>query len=219
MVIFQLGEETEGIPFLFPGVEEDNLVAECLVKLLILVEKRAGPQIRVHVPDAVKEDVGTAIFVHLADVLHDAAMDVLHETLAVGLDDKGLLDGIRLLALDTGVILKPRGVLVSERTVLEIGAEFLVDVQGKDIDIVNGTQDLLLDVGDLLPHLIFLLGRIEIYEEIVEQVSVGRILELLTAKLCIKLLYGHVLHRARLLMVSISYAGTKQACRNQSSPS
>ena len=87
MVIFQLGEETEGIAFLFSGIEEDNLVAERLVKLLVFVEKRAGPQIRVHIPDAVEKDIGTTILVHLAHVLHNAAMDVLHETLAVGLDD------------------------------------------------------------------------------------------------------------------------------------
>ena len=211
MVIFQLGEETERVPFLFPGIEKDNLVAERLVKLLVFVEKRACTQIGVHIPDAVQEHIGAAIFVNLAHVLHDTAMDVLHEAFAVGLDDKGLLDGISLLSLNAGIILQSRGVLITERTVLEIGAEFLIDVQGEDIDIVNGTQDLLLDVGDLLPHLIFLLGRIEVNEEVIEQITVGGILEFLTAKLCIKLLYGHVLHRARLLMVSISYAGTKQA--------
>lgn len=130
MVIFQLGEETERVPFLFPGIEKDNLVAERLVKLLVFVEKRACTQIGVHIPDAIEEDIGTTILVDLVDMLHYASMDVLHETLAVCLDDKGLLDGIRLLALDTGVILEPRGVLITERTVFEIGAEFLVDVQG-----------------------------------------------------------------------------------------
>jgi hypothetical protein len=211
MVIFQLGEETERVSFLFSGIEEDNLVAESLVKLLIFVEKRAGPQIRVHIPDTVEEHIGTAILVNLAHVLHDAAMDVLHETFAVGLDDKGLLDSISLLTLNAGIIHQSRGVLITERTVLEIGAEFLIDVQGEDIDIVDRAQNLLLDVSYLLPHLIFLLRGIEVNEEVIKQITVGGILELLTAKLCVKLLYGHIFHRARLLMVSISYAGTKHA--------
>ena len=46
MVIFQLGEETEGIAFLFSGIEEDNLVAESLVEFLVLVEQRACAQVR-----------------------------------------------------------------------------------------------------------------------------------------------------------------------------
>ena len=44
MVIFQLGEETERVSFLFSGIEEDNLVAESLVEFLVLVEERAGAQ-------------------------------------------------------------------------------------------------------------------------------------------------------------------------------
>lgn len=183
MVIFEFGEKAEGVPFLFPGIEEDNLVAERLVKLFVFVEKRTGPQIRVHIPDAVEEHIGTAILVNLAYVLHDTAMDVLHEAFAVGLDDKGLLDSISLLTLNAGVILQSRGVLITERTVLEIGAEFLIDVQGEDIDIVDGAQNLLLDVSYLLPHLIFLLRGIEVNEEVIKQITIGGILELLTAKL------------------------------------
>ena len=55
------------------------------VKLVVPKKKRARTKIRVHIPDAVKEHIGTAVLVHLAYVLHDAAVDVLHETLAVGL--------------------------------------------------------------------------------------------------------------------------------------
>ena len=219
MVIFQLGEETERVPFLFPGIEKDNLVAERLVKFLVFVEKRACTQIGVHIPDAIEEDIGTTILVDLVDMLHYASMDVLHKAFAVGLDDKRLLDGIRLLTFDTGVILQSRVVLITKRTVLEISTEFLVDVQGENIDIVDGAKDLLLDVGNLLTHLILLLRRVQVHEEVVKKVSVGGVLELLATKLSVKLLYGHCLHRARLFIVSISYAGMKQAWRNQSSPS
>ena len=218
MVIFQLGEETEGIAFLFSGIEEDNLVAESFVKFLVFVEQRTCAQIRVHIADAVKENVRAAVFVDLADVFHDAAVEMLHETLAVGFDNEGLFHSLCLLTLDAGIIIQTGGVLVAKRTALEIRTKLLVDVQSQNINIVDGTENLLLDVRYLLTHLILLLRGVQIDEEIVEQVTVRGILELLTAKLIVKLLYGHVLHRARLLMVSISYAGMKQAWRNQSSP-
>ena len=219
MVVFQLGEETEGVAFLFSGIEEDNLVAESLVEFLVLVEQRACAQVRVHIADAVQENVRAAVFVDLADVFHDTAVEMLHETLAVGFDNEGFFHSLCLLTFDAGIIIQTGGVLVAKRTALEVGAELLVDVQSQNIDIVDGAENLLLDVRYLLTHLILLLRRVQIDEEIVEQVTVRGILELLTAKLIVKLLYGHVLHRARLLMVSISYAGMKQAWRNQSSPS
>ena len=74
MVIFQLGEETEGVAFLLSRVEEDNLVAESLVKFLVFVEQRTCAQIRVHIADAVKENVRAAVFVDLADVFHDTTV-------------------------------------------------------------------------------------------------------------------------------------------------
>ena len=219
MVIFQLGEETEGIAFLFSGIEEDNLVAESLVEFLVFVEQRTGAQVRVHIADAVQENVRAAVFVDLADVFHDTAVEMLHETLAVGFDNEGFFNSLCLLALDACIIIQTGGVLVAKRTTLEVGAELLIDVQSQNIDIVDGAENFLLDVRYLLTHLILLLRGVQIDEEVVEKVSVRGILELLTAKLIVKLLYGHVLHRARLLMVSISYAGMKQAWRNQSSPS
>ena len=219
MVIFQLGEEAEGIAFLLSRVEEDNLVAECLVEFLVFVEQRTGAQVRVHIAYAVKENVWAAIFVDLADVFHDTAVEMLHKTLAVGFDNEGLFHSLWLLSFDAGIIIQTGGVFVAKRTALEVGTELLVYVQSKNIDIIDGTENLLLDVRYLFTHLILLLRGVQIDEEIVEQVTVRGILELLTAKLIVKLLYGHVLHRARLLMVSISYAGLKQAWRNQSSPS
>jgi hypothetical protein len=37
MVVFQLGEETEGVAFLLTRIEEDDLITEGLVELLVLV--------------------------------------------------------------------------------------------------------------------------------------------------------------------------------------
>ena len=157
MVIFQLGEETEGVAFLFSGIEEDNLVAESLVEFLVLVEQRACAQVRVHIADAVQENVRAAVFVDLADVFHDTAVEMLHETLAVGFDNEGFFNSLCLLALDACIIIQTGGVLVAKRTTLEVGAELLIDVQSQNIDIVDGAENLLLDVRYLLTHLILLL--------------------------------------------------------------
>ena len=181
MVVFQLGEEAEGIALLLSGIEEDNLVTECLVEFFVFVEEGAGAQVGVHAAYAIEEDVGAAEFVHFADVLHNAVVDVLHEALAVGLDDERFLNGIGLLSLDAGVVFQAGGVFVAEGTVFEIGAEFFVDVQGKDVDVVCRTQDLLLDVGNLFPHFIFFLRRVQVHEKIIEEVPVGGVLELLAA--------------------------------------
>lgn len=110
---------------------------------------------------------------------------MLHETLAVGFDNEGLFHSLWLLTLDAGIIIQTGGVLVAKRTALEIRTKLLVDVQSKNIDIVDGTENLLLDVRYLLTHLILLLRGVQIDEEIVEKVTVRGILELLTAKLIV----------------------------------
>lgn len=172
MVIFQLGEKAEGVALLLSRVEENDFVTECLVELLVFVEECAGAQVWIHIPDAVEEDVGAAVFVHFADVLHDAAVDVLHETLTVRLNDEGFLNGVGLLTLDGGVVVQAGGVFVAEGAGFEVVAEFFVDVQCEDVDVVGGPKDLLLDVGYLGPHFIFFLGRVQVHEEVVEQVTV-----------------------------------------------
>ena len=61
-------------------------------------------------------------------------------------------------------------------------AELLEEIHRQNIDIVDGTDELLLELLYLLPNLIFFLCRILIHKEIVEEVSVLGVLKLTTGQ-------------------------------------
>ena len=74
-------------------------------------------------------------------------------------------------------MLLAEGLFVQER------AELIEKVEYQHVNIVGGTDEFLLEIVNLSPHRILLVGRIGEYKKIVEQVAVLNILELLAAKL------------------------------------
>ena len=211
MVVIQGAEEIEGIAFGIAGIEEDYLVSTGPVVFLITVQEVAGTEIRIDISDTVQEDIRTdESVIDFVDMLHDLAMDVLHELVAVGqvMQDLRYLVG-HFLVLVEGVL--QQGSIPSERLSLHEAAKLLENIKRKDIDIVPGTLDALLDGGNLLTHLVFLIAGIEVEIEIVEEISALGILECLAAQFVVQLLNGHRCHMASCFNCSILYPGKKQA--------
>ena len=211
MVVIQGTEEIEGIPFGITGIEENYLVSTGPVVFLITVQEVAGTEIRINISDTVQEDIRTdEAVIDFIDMLHDLAVDVLHELVAVGqiVQDLSNLVGHFLVFVESVL---QQGSILSERLSLHEAAKLLENIERKDIDIVPGTLDALLDGGNLFTHLVFLIAGIEVEIEIVEEISALGILECLAAQFVVQLLNGHRCHMASCFNCSILYPGKKQA--------
>ena len=211
MVVIQGTEEIEGIPFGITGIEENYLVSTGPVVFLITVQEVAGTEIWVYIPDTVQEDIRTdEAVIDLVDMLHDLAVDVLHELVAVGqiVQDLSNLVGHFLVLVESVL---QQGSILSERLSLHEAAKLLENIERKDIDIVPGTLDAFLDGSNLLTHLVFLIAGIQVEIEIVEEISALGVLECLAAQFVVQLLNGHRCHMASCFNCSILYPGKKQA--------
>ena len=211
MVVIQGTEEIEGIPFGITGIEENYLVSTGPVVFLITVQEVAGTEIRIDISDTVQEDIRTdEAVIDLVDMLHDLAVDVLHELVTVGqvMQDLRYLVG-HFLVLVKGVL--QQGSILSERLSLHEAAKLLENIEREDIDIVPGTLDAFLDGSNLLTHLVFLIAGIQVEIEIVEEISALGVLKSLAAQFVVQLLNGHRCHTASCFNCSILYPGKKQA--------
>ena len=167
-MVIQGAEKLEGAGVGVAGVEKDDLVFPGTVVFLIPVQQVAGPEVRVDVPKSVKEHIwADEPVVNLADVLHDPAMDVLHELVAVGFLEKGRGDIIRHLLVLLEHVPEVGGPLAKRLAVHEL-AELLEDIEGQDVDVIAWALDALLYRGDLLAHKVLLVTWVEIKEEVID---------------------------------------------------
>src|SRR5574344_1051591 len=82
--------------------------------------------------------------------------------------------------------------MTEEFLLVKMGAELFKKIQGEDIDIVGGANQVLLELPNPSPNLILILGRILVDEEVVEKVAILCGLESRTVQFIVKLFDSHI---------------------------
>jgi len=175
MMVREKSEQTERIVFPMTRIENDNLVFVGDVILFVQCQQFVSSDVGIHGADAINEDIGTAVVVLNIHVSHDMLMEIVNEAfgmcVACQCGHGGI--GIRLLLLQ--LIFQHRA--VHDLPCLEVVAKLLEEIQTQDIHIVSGTDKVVLKLHYLCPDIIFILGRILIDEEIIENIPILWILE------------------------------------------
>ena len=148
------------------------------------------------------KDIRTAIIILDTYMVNDALMDKLHKLWAMCITRQRILGvlcfrGVCLFFLQ--LILQHAGMLQELLLVKEL-AELVKEIQRQHIDIVNGANEICLELLNLPTDIILLLCWVLIDEEVIEQVTVLRVLETRTVQFIIKLLDSLV---SAFLMLSI----------------
>ena len=82
--------------------------------------------------------------------------------------------------------------MAQELLLVEEIAELIKQIERKHIHIVDGANEIRLELLYLLTNVILFVCRVLVDEEVVEQVAILRILETGTVQFIIKFLYRHI---------------------------
>ena len=82
--------------------------------------------------------------------------------------------------------------MTQELLLVEKIAELIKQIERKHIQIVDGANEIRLELLYLPANVILFVCRVLVDEEVVEQVAILRILETGTVQFIIKLLYRHI---------------------------
>ena len=82
--------------------------------------------------------------------------------------------------------------MTQELLLVEKIAELIKQIERKHIQIVDGANEVRLELLYLLTYVILLVCRLLVDEEVVEQVAVLRVLETRAVQFIIKFLYRHI---------------------------
>ena len=88
---------------------------------------------------------------------------------------------------------KKHGRVTQELLLVKKIAELIKQIERKHIHIVDGANEVRLELLYLPADVVLLLCRILVDEEVVEQVTILRILETGTVQFVIKFLYRHII--------------------------
>ena len=83
--------------------------------------------------------------------------------------------------------------MTQELLLVEKIAELIKQIKRKHIHIVDGANEIRLELLYLLTYVILLVCRVLVDEEVIEQVAILRVLETGTVQFVIKFLYRHII--------------------------
>ena len=193
MIVGKCSEETERIILPMTRIKHNNLIAARVVAVLIEGQQLIDTKIWEHAAYTIEEDVGTTIFILNIHMVKNALMQKLHKLWAVCITGQRVLGvlslrGISLFLLQ--LVFQHTWVLQEFLLVEEI-AEFLKEIQAKNVHIVDRTNEICLKLLNLVTDVILLICRVLVDEEVVEQVTILWVLETRTVQLIVEFLDCH----------------------------
>ena len=193
MIVGKGSEETERVVLPMTRIKHDNLIAACVVVILIESQQLIDTKIWEHTTYAIEKDVRATILILNIHMVEDALMQELHKLRTVCITGHRILGvlSLRGVSLFLFQLVFQHTRMLQEFLLVEEIAEFLKEIQAKHVHIVDRSNNILLELLYLTVDVVFLICRLLVDEEVVEQVTIFWVLETRTVQLIVEFLDCH----------------------------